>query len=403
MASVDSDLAEPARTESRAAKDLAHETLALTRALVAKRSLTPDDAGCQTLLAARVAALGFRIETLEANGVTNGWWRRGTASPLVCFAGHTDVVPTGPLEQWHSDPFVPTHRDGFLYGRGAADMKASLAAFVTAIEAFVAAHPAAPGSIALLVTSDEEGASVDGTVKVVEKLAAAGERIDYCIVGEPTAVDRLGDMIKNGRRGTLSGTLTVNGIQGHVAYPQLARNPIHALAPALAELAATRWDEGNDYFPPTSWQCSNIHSGTGATNVIPGSLELMFNFRFLSGQHPRVARRASGSRARAPRSRLHARVDGIRSALPDGTGEARRRRHGRRPRRHGHHARVVVHRRHLRRPLHSRRVRRSGRARSGQCVDPQARRARARRRLGSAGGDLPRRARAAAARMSAGG
>ena len=263
-----------------AAHSLSSETLALARELIARRSLTPDDAGCQELMAARLAPLGFGTETLTSGSVKNGWWRRGTGSPLVCFAGHTDVVPTGPLSQWQSDPFVPIERDGWLYGRGAADMKASLAAFVTAVEAFVASHPNAPGSIALLVTSDEEGPSVDGTVKVVEKLAAAGERIDYCIVGEPTSVDRLGDMIKNGRRGTLSGTLTVKGIQGHVAYPQLARNPIHLAAPALAELAATHWDDGNDYFPPTSWQCSNIHSGTGATNVIPGALEAMFNFRF---------------------------------------------------------------------------------------------------------------------------
>ena len=276
MASVQPDLAEPVP----AAKDLASETLALTRALISRRSLTPDDAGCQALMAERLAPLGFSVETLESNSVVNGWWRRGSAAPLVCFAGHTDVVPTGPLDKWQSDPFAPTERDGFLYGRGAADMKASLAAFVTAIEAFVAAHPTAPGSIALLITSDEEGPSVDGTVKVVQKLAAAGQRIDYCVVGEPTSVERLGDMIKNGRRGTLSGTLTVNGVQGHVAYPQLARNPIHLLAPALAELAAMRWDDGNEYFPPTSWQCSNIHSGTGATNVIPGSLELLFNFRF---------------------------------------------------------------------------------------------------------------------------
>jgi succinyl-diaminopimelate desuccinylase len=261
-------------------QELAPQTLALARALIERKSLTPDDAGCQALMAARLAPLGFRIDTLVSNSVVNGWWRRGDAAPLVCFAGHTDVVPTGPVARWESDPFSPTERDGFLYGRGAADMKASLAAFVTAIEAFVKAHPRAPGSIALLVTSDEEGPSVDGTVKVVEKLAAAGERIDYCIVGEPTSVDRLGDMIKNGRRGTLSGTLTVNGVQGHVAYPQLARNPIHLLAPALAELAATRWDEGNAYFPATSWQCSNIHAGTGATNVIPGTLELTFNFRF---------------------------------------------------------------------------------------------------------------------------
>ena len=269
------DPAHPAPSQT-----LSPGTLALTRALIERRSLTPDDAGCQDLIAARLAPLGFRAETLVANGVRNGWLRRGGARPLVCFAGHTDVVPTGPLTAWQSDPFAPTERDGWLYGRGAADMKGSLAAFVTAMEAFVAAHPDAGGSIALLLTSDEEGPSVDGTVRIVERLGAAGERIDYCVVGEPTSVDRLGDMIKNGRRGTLSGTLTVQGVQGHVAYPQLARNPIHLAAPALAELAATRWDEGNAYFPPTTWQCSNIHAGTGATNVIPGALEVMFNFRF---------------------------------------------------------------------------------------------------------------------------
>jgi len=199
----------------------------------------------------------------------------------VCFAGHTDVVPTGPREAWSSDPFVPVERDGYLYGRGAADMKGSLAAFVTAIEAFVAAHPRAPGSIALLITSDEEGPlNTDGTVKVVDALRARGETIDYCIVGEPSSVERLGDMIKNGRRGTLTGVLTVHGVQGHVAYPHLARNPIHAVAPAIEELAAIRWDEGNAYFPPTTFQCSNIHAGTGANNVIPGTLELKFNWRY---------------------------------------------------------------------------------------------------------------------------
>jgi succinyl-diaminopimelate desuccinylase len=259
---------------------LAGPTLALARDLIARRSLTPDDAGCQAVLAGRLARRGFRAETLVSNGVTNLWARRGDARPLVCFAGHTDVVPPGPSDGWDTDPFVPTERDGWLYGRGAADMKASLAAFVTAIESFLDAHPAAPGSIALLLTSDEEGPSVDGTVKVVERMAAAGERIDYCIVGEPSSIDALGDMIKNGRRGTLSGTLTVRGIQGHIAYPHLAKNPIHAAAPALAELAATTWDDGNEYFPPTTWQCSNIHAGTGATNIIPGSLEVMFNFRY---------------------------------------------------------------------------------------------------------------------------
>lgn len=254
-------------------------TLALTRELIALRSLTPDDGGCQPLIRSRLAPLGFSFETLAINGVTNLWARRGAQAPLVCFAGHTDVVPTGPLAAWYSDPFVPTERDGWLYGRGAADMKASLAAFVVAIETFIARHPAAPGSIALLITSDEEGPSVDGTAKVVERLVARGERIDYCVVGEPSSTTALGDMIKNGRRGTLSGTLVVNGVQGHIAYPQLARNPIHLAAPALAELAATTWDTGDEYFPPTSFQCSNIHAGTGATNVIPGSLEVLFNFR----------------------------------------------------------------------------------------------------------------------------
>jgi succinyl-diaminopimelate desuccinylase len=254
-------------------------TLALARDLIARRSVTPDDAGCQALLAERLAPLGFHCDTLVVNGVTNLWARRGSTRPVVCFAGHTDVVPTGPVSAWHSDPFVPTVRDGYLYGRGAADMKSSLAAFVTAIEGFLAAHPAARGSIALLLTSDEEGPSVDGTAKVVERLAAAGETIDYCVVGEPSSVDDLGDMIKNGRRGTLSGTLTVHGVQGHIAYPHLARNPIHLVAPVLAELAAMQWDAGNEYFPPTTWQCSNIHAGTGANNVIPGTLDVQFNFR----------------------------------------------------------------------------------------------------------------------------
>jgi succinyl-diaminopimelate desuccinylase len=255
-------------------------TLELARELIARRSQTPDDAGCQTLLMARLEPLGFHCETLLCNGVTNLWARRGTARPTVCLAGHTDVVPSGPLAAWSSDPFTPTIRNGFLYGRGAADMKSSLAAFVVAVEGFVAAHPTHPGSIALLVTSDEEGPSVDGTVRVVEKLQASGTVLDYCVVGEPSSVDRLGDMIKNGRRGTLSGTLRVRGVQGHVAYPQLARNPIHLVAPAIAELAALHWDDGNEYFPPTTWQASNIHAGTGATNVIPGELELMFNFRY---------------------------------------------------------------------------------------------------------------------------
>jgi succinyl-diaminopimelate desuccinylase len=264
----------------------AQTTLALVRELIARRSVTPDDAGCQALLAERLAPLGFRCDAFVVNGVTNLWARRGEKHPLVCFAGHTDVVPTGPLDQWHSDPFVPTERDGYLYGRGAADMKSSIAAFVTATETFLASRPGARGSIALLITSDEEGPSIDGTVRVVERLKAAGERIDYCVVGEPSSVDSLGDMIKNGRRGTLSGTLSVRGVQGHVAYPHLARNPIHLIAPVLAELAATRWDDGNSDFPPTTWQCSNIHAGTGVANVIPGVLELWFNFRYSTASTP---------------------------------------------------------------------------------------------------------------------
>lgn len=255
-------------------------TLDLTRALIARPSVTPEDAGCLDLIATRLAPLGFVCERIDGGGVSNLWARRGTAAPLVVFAGHTDVVPTGPLEAWASNPFEPTERDGMLFGRGAADMKSSLAAFVTAIEAFVAAHPQHAGSIALLLTSDEEGDATHGTTLVVETLKARGETLDYCIVGEPTSTATLGDTIKNGRRGSLSGKLTVKGVQGHIAYPQLAKNPIHLAAPALAELAAEVWDEGNEYFPPTSWQMSNIKAGTGATNVIPGTLEVMFNFRF---------------------------------------------------------------------------------------------------------------------------
>ena len=255
------------------------DTLQLTKDLIARRSLTPDDADCQNLIQTRLAPLGFTFETLVSQGVTNLWARRGNTAPLICFAGHTDVVPTGPLEAWHSDPFIPTERDGLLFGRGAADMKASLAAFVTAIEGFVQAHPDHSGSIALLITSDEEGVASDGTVKVVEWLANQGTHIDCCIVGEPTCVSRLGDTIKNGRRGSLSGRLTVKGIQGHIAYPHLIRNPIHQAAPAIAELASTVWDQGNAHFPPTSWQISNIHGGTGATNVVPGTVVIDFNFR----------------------------------------------------------------------------------------------------------------------------
>ncbi len=255
-------------------------TLELAKALIARRSLTPDDAGCQDILIERLEKLGFTIERMRFGNVDNFWARRGTTAPVVCFAGHTDVVPSGPIEQWDSEPFTPTIRDGYLFGRGAADMKTSLAAFITAIEEFLAAHPDHAGSIALLITSDEEGVAVDGTVKVVETLKARNELIDHCIVGEPTCVNQLGDMVKNGRRGSLSGKLTVKGVQGHIAYPHLAKNPIHMAAPAIAELAATQWDNGNEYFPPTSWQISNIKGGTGATNVIPGTVDILFNFRF---------------------------------------------------------------------------------------------------------------------------
>jgi len=254
--------------------------LELARALIGRRSVTPADGGCQALVAQRLEAAGFACEHLRYGEVANLWARRGSGRPLVCFAGHTDVVPPGPLEQWHSDPFDPALRDGRLYGRGAADMKSSIAAFVVAIEAFVRERPAYEGSLALLLTSDEEGPSVDGTARVVELLRQRGERLDYCIVGEPSSVERLGDMIKNGRRGSLSGRLTVRGTQAHIAYPHLGRNPIHLLAPALAQLVATRWDEGDEFFPPTSWQVSNVHAGVGAMNLIPGSLELDFNFRF---------------------------------------------------------------------------------------------------------------------------
>ena len=260
----------------------ASPTLELACDLIARNSVTPQDAGCLEVIAARLEPLGFRIERIDTGGVCNLWARRGTASPVLCFAGHTDVVPTGPLEKWASDPFAPQIRDGKLYGRGAADMKTSLAAFVTAIEAFLTEHADHEGSIALLLTSDEEGIATHGTVKVVEALGARGETLDYCIVGEPTSVKTLGDMIKNGRRGSLSGTLTVRGKQGHVAYPHLAKNPIHSFAPALAELAATHWDDGNEFFPPTTFQVSNIHAGTGANNVIPGECEVLFNFRFAS-------------------------------------------------------------------------------------------------------------------------
>jgi len=252
----------------------------LAKELIARHSVTPNDAGCIDLLCGYLEPLGFECEKISRGGVDNLWARRGTASPVVCFAGHTDVVPTGPLDQWHSDPFTPTIRDGVLYGRGASDMKSSLASFVVAIDEFIRQHPDHPGSLAVLFTSDEEGPAVDGTVRVCEALKDRNEKLDYCIIGEPTAVEKLGDMIKNGRRGSLSGMLTVKGVQGHVAYPEQVKNPIHLVAAAIAEMAATQWDNGNEYFPPTSWQISNFNSGTGANNVVPGEAHVRFNFRF---------------------------------------------------------------------------------------------------------------------------
>jgi succinyl-diaminopimelate desuccinylase len=255
-------------------------TLALACELIRRPSVTPADAGCQDLMMERVAALGFRVEPQPFGEVANFWARRGDTGPLFCFAGHTDVVPTGPLDAWTSDPFVPQIRDGMLYGRGACDMKGSLAAMVTAVEGFVGEHPGHEGSIAFLITSDEEGPARDGTAKVVETLEARGEKIAYCLVGEPSSHATLGDTIKNGRRGSINGLLTVLGKQGHVAYPQRALNPLHAAAPALAELVAEEWDKGNAFFPPTSFQFSNLNMGTGADNVIPGRLDALFNLRF---------------------------------------------------------------------------------------------------------------------------
>lgn len=255
-------------------------TLELARQLIARASVTPDDLGCQDLLGDRLATMGFSLEPMRFGEVHNLWARRGSDAPLFCFAGHTDVVPTGPEADWQVPPFSAQVRDGMLWGRGSADMKGSLAAMLTACERFVEAHPDHPGSIAWLITSDEEGPARDGTLRVVERLQARNEKIDWCLVGEPSSSDRLGDVIKNGRRGSLGGRLKVQGVQGHVAYPQLADNPIHRFAPALAELTAVRWDEGNEFFPPTSFQVSNIQAGTGADNVIPGELEVLFNFRF---------------------------------------------------------------------------------------------------------------------------
>ncbi len=259
-------------------------TLALTCELMSRASVSPADGGCQALMSERLAAIGFGVENLRFGPVDNFWARRGREGPVFCFAGHTDVVPPGPLEEWHSDPFSPVIRDGVLYGRGAADMKSGLAAMVTACEDFVGRYPAHPGSIAFLITSDEEGPSIDGTRRVVEVLRGRHEAIDWCLVGEPSSESLLGDTIKIGRRGSLSGRLTVHGVQGHIAYPQFADNPIHAVAPALAELASRTWDHGNQHFQPTTFQVSNIAAGTGAPNVIPGELKARFNLRFSTEQ-----------------------------------------------------------------------------------------------------------------------
>ncbi|WP_088328820.1 succinyl-diaminopimelate desuccinylase [Lacimicrobium sp. SS2-24] len=257
-----------------------NDVLALAKALISKDSVTPNDAGCQTLMAEFLKPLGFDIEMLPFEDTLNMWARRNSSGPLLCFAGHTDVVPAGPLEKWHTPPFKPTEKDGYLYGRGAADMKGSLAAMLSAVHNFVSRHPEHSGSIAFLITSDEEGPFINGTTRVIDTLEARNEKIDWCIVGEPSSTDKLGDVVKNGRRGSLTGHLTIKGIQGHVAYPHLARNPVHQAAPALAELATTEWDKGNAFFPPTSFQISNLNAGTGAGNVIPGEMQVQFNFRF---------------------------------------------------------------------------------------------------------------------------
>lgn len=259
-------------------------TLLLTQDLIRRPSVSPEDQGCLQVIGRRLEAIGFRVERMPFGPVENLWALHGTERPLLCFAGHTDVVPTGPREEWQTDPFDPVVRDGILYGRGAADMKSGLAAMVVATERFIAKHPNHKGTLAYLLTSDEEGPSVDGTRRVVEVLEARNEKIDYCVVGEPSSTDKLGDVIKIGRRGSLSGKLTVHGVQGHVAYPHLADNPVHAVAPALAELAARTWDKGNDFFQPTTFQISNVSAGTGAPNVIPGELKARFNVRFSTEQ-----------------------------------------------------------------------------------------------------------------------
>jgi len=290
------------------------DTIELAKALIERASVTPDDAGCQPLIADRLQAIGFSIESLRFGEVDNLWARRGSGAPLFVFAGHTDVVPAGPLADWDSDPFTASTRDGCLYGRGAADMKSSIAAMVTACERFITAHAGHRGSIAFLLTSDEEGPSIDGTVKVIEHLKARGEQIDWCLVGEPSSREHTGDVIKNGRRGSLNGVLHVHGQQGHVAYPQLADNPVHRAAAALAELVAVEWDAGDAHFPPTTFQISNINAGTGADNVIPGELRILFNLRFSTQSTPESIQ--SRVHALLDRHELDYRIDWKISGLP---------------------------------------------------------------------------------------
>lgn len=289
-------------------------TIKLALDLISRASVTPEDAGCQQTMITRLQALGFNAELLRYEEVDNFWARRGNNGPLFAFAGHTDVVPTGPLNHWDSPPFKPEVRDGYLYGRGAADMKGSLAAFITACERFIARHPDHKGSIALLITSDEEGPSINGTTKVVQHLEARQEKIDWCLVGEPSSSHKVGDVIKNGRRGSLGARLVVHGTQGHVAYPQLADNPIHRIAPALAELSAEEWDQGNEFFPATSFQISNINAGTGATNVIPAEAEVMFNFRFSTELSAEILRQRVEAILDKHQIKYH--IDWILSGLP---------------------------------------------------------------------------------------
>ena len=364
------------------------ETLDLTLDLIARNSVTPADAGCQAAMCERLAAAGFAIESLRYGSVDNFWAKRGGTGPVLCFAGHTDVVPTGPLEEWKTDPFKPVVRDGVLYGRGAADMKSGLAAMVTATTQFVRETPKHRGSIAFLITSDEEGPSVDGTKRVVETLKARREVVDWCVVGEPSSELQIGDTIKIGRRGSFSGRLTVHGVQGHVAYPQLAENPVHMLAPALAELTSRIWDQGNEFFQPTTFQISNLNAGTGAPNVIPGELKARFNLRY-SPVQTEGNRREHPAQARHP---LYARVVSVRRAVLHTARAALGRVSESRAGSDGPHAQAVYRRRHVRRAFHRSDGRAGRRDRRRQRDDPQSERMRAGRGDRRTARDLPARA-----------